>query len=182
MSKEAVVYRSKTGYTRCYAEWIAMVLECDLLELSQVSIEELMEYDTLIIGGGIYVGNINGLQFILKNYDKLSEKRLYLFAVGLDHMESEHLEQIWSRQLTREQRKVIKCYYLRGGLNYSKLNLWDKCIIKLFQAMMKTSKKGMEKTSAYFESLDKPSSYIKKENINQLIKDVERGRLVKDNV
>lgn len=84
MSKEVVLFRSKTGYTMQYANWIAKALKCDILENHRLKAQALEQYDTIILGGGVYMGTINGLDFLLKNWESFRKKKIYLFAVGLE--------------------------------------------------------------------------------------------------
>jgi flavodoxin len=57
--KTLVVYKSKTGYTKKYAEWIAEELSADILEVSKVNINILASYDTVIFGGSLHAVGIN---------------------------------------------------------------------------------------------------------------------------
>ena len=66
-----VIYRSKYGSTKKYAEWIAEELGCNILEFKEAKIENLMKYDTIIYGGGLYAEVINGVYLLTKNFDKL---------------------------------------------------------------------------------------------------------------
>ena len=52
--KTIVAYKSKSGYTKTYAEWIAQELHCDIKENAELS--DLAGYDTIIYGGGMYAG------------------------------------------------------------------------------------------------------------------------------
>ena len=82
MGKVAVVYRSKSGYTEKYAKWIAKAVGADLLRGEKTRIEDLMDYDTVVYGGGLYAVGINGLKLITDNYDKLKNKKLIVFGLG----------------------------------------------------------------------------------------------------
>ena len=77
-----VVYVSKSGYVKNYAEWIAKALEADIFELSKISIKELDKYETIIFGGGIYVSGINKVKFITKNNKFFKNKNVVVFASG----------------------------------------------------------------------------------------------------
>ena len=59
--KTIVVYRSKYGSTKAYAEWISEALGCEMIEFKEAKIEQLMKYDTIIYGGGLYAEMINGV-------------------------------------------------------------------------------------------------------------------------
>ena len=64
MNKIVVIYRSVYGYTKTYAEMIAEELTCDLREYSEISPDDLLSYDTIIYGGGLYAIGINGINLI----------------------------------------------------------------------------------------------------------------------
>lgn len=57
--KTVVVYKSKSGFTKKYAEWLAEKLPADIFEASQITAEAMTAYDTVIYGAGLYAGGIN---------------------------------------------------------------------------------------------------------------------------
>lgn len=64
--KAVVVYKSKTGYVKRYAEWIGEALGCEILENKGLRAASLQKYDMIILGGGLYAGSINGIGFLKK--------------------------------------------------------------------------------------------------------------------
>ena len=82
MSKILIMYQSKYGATKKYAEWLSEDLSCDLIETKKADINKIKEYDTIILGGGIYASGIAGISFLKKNYEKLADKKIVVFAVG----------------------------------------------------------------------------------------------------
>jgi len=69
--KTIVIYKSKTGFTKKYAEWIANDLLADIFDVSKVNIDMLTTYDTIIYGGSLYAVGINGIKLIKQNFDKI---------------------------------------------------------------------------------------------------------------
>ena len=57
-NKIAVIYKSKYGATKRYAGWIALKLDADLYELSDIRRKDLKAYDTIIYGGPLYIVKI----------------------------------------------------------------------------------------------------------------------------
>lgn len=95
MKRIAVVYQSKYGATRKYAEWIAKELSCDLFEGKDIKASDLEPYDTIIFGGGLYAGGVSGIKLLTKNFSKFSQKNLVLFTCGLaDPADSVNTENI----------------------------------------------------------------------------------------
>ncbi len=69
-----VIYKSKTGFAKKYAEWISEALKCDIKENTKLSLDDLIQYDTIIYGGGLYAVGINGINLIKNNFEALKEK------------------------------------------------------------------------------------------------------------
>lgn len=66
MSKVVILYQSKYGSTKKYAEWLAEELAGDLLETKKATAEQIAQYDVVILGGGIYASGIAGISFLKK--------------------------------------------------------------------------------------------------------------------
>jgi hypothetical protein len=77
MNKIVVVYRSKSGFTKKYAEWIAKAVNADLFEGGEIKIDDLLKYDTVVYGAALYASGINGIKFITDNFNKLKENGLH---------------------------------------------------------------------------------------------------------
>jgi hypothetical protein len=78
-----VVYRSKYGSTKKYAEWIAEELGIECRDAKGMKVSELLPYDTIILGGGLYAEVIAGATLITKNFDMLRDKKLIIYTTGL---------------------------------------------------------------------------------------------------
>lgn len=68
--KTVVVYKSISGFTKKYAEWIAEELETDLLRLEKNDIDILLKYDIIIYGGCLHAVGISGVNIIKNNFNK----------------------------------------------------------------------------------------------------------------
>lgn len=83
MGNVAVIFKTKYGHTKQYAEWISEELKCDLFEQSEISGEKMLEYDTIVYGGGLYASGILGIELITKNFSNINSKNIVVFTVGL---------------------------------------------------------------------------------------------------
>ena len=169
--KTIVIYKSKTGFTRKYAEWIAEDLSADTFDISKVTINILTAYDTIIYGGSLYAVGIIGVKLITQNIDKLKDKKIVVFATGASPSREDGINEIIDKNFTQEQQKYIKFFYLRGGFNYSKLNLFDKFLMTLLKWKIK-NKKQEELSSDEIGMLaiyDKPVDFTEKKNIDRII-------------
>ena len=93
-NKIALVYKSKYGNTKKYINWLKEKIECDVYERDKVKIKQLLKYDTIIYGGGIYMGKLNGFDLIKKNINKLLKKKIIVFAVGCSLESQKNLDKI----------------------------------------------------------------------------------------
>jgi len=169
--KAIVIYKSKTGFTKKYAEWIAKDLLADIFEISKVNIDMLTEYDTLIYGGSLYAVGINGVKLIKQNIDTLKDKKLVVFATGASPPREEVINEVRNKNFTAEQQKYIKFFYFRGGFNYSKLNLFDKFLMTLLKWKIKNKKKDTLTTDeiGMLAIYEKSVDFTKKEHITAII-------------
>lgn len=144
MSNIAVVYKSKYGSTKKYAQWIAEETNADLFENSKTDVRDLIQYDTIVYGGGLYASGIAGISLITKNYEVLKDKRIVVFTVGLASTDrKEVFYSIIEKNFSQEMCDNIEFFHLRGGIDYKKLGF----IHRSMMAMLKTviSKKDPEK-------------------------------------
>lgn len=170
--KTIVAYRSKSGYTQKYAQWIADELGCDIKENPELS--DILDYDTIIYGGGMYAGGFNGVKTITKNLDKLAEKKLVLFAVGSNPGRTHEMQPFWDRVLTSEQQKTIGHFYLRGGFDFGKLTAPDKVLMKMLKVKLQNTKERTEDEQGMLDAYDTPVDFSDKENIKPLIEFVKK--------
>jgi flavodoxin len=135
MNNIAIVYKSKYGSTKKYAQWIAEETKGDLFECSEIEINKLTTYDTIVYGGGLYAGGIAGISIITKNFEVLKDKEIIVFTVGLASTDREEVFiPIIEKCFSQEMRENIKFFHLRGGIDYKKLGI----IHKSMMAMLKT--------------------------------------------
>jgi len=135
MNKIAVIYKSHYGTAKQYAEWIAEATNAELFEASTIKPPQLMEFDTIIYGGGLYAGGILGAKLVAKN----PCKSLVVFTVGLADPAVTDFSDIMAKQFPPEILAKLRVFHLRGAVDYSKLSFIHK-------ALMSIVKKRAEKT------------------------------------
>ena len=171
--KAIVVYKSKTGYTKKYAEWIAEELGCDIKENAALS--DILDYDTIICGGGVYGGTLNGAKLITKNLGKLSGKKLILFAVGAMLDEEKDTVPFWNKHLTPEQQKSIGHFFLRGGFDFSQLKGADRLMMSMIKKHLEKIKEPTNEDKGFLAAFSEPVDFTDKKNIAGLIEYAKNG-------
>jgi len=167
MSKIAVIYKTQYGFTKQYAQWIAEALEATLYEVSEVKPAQLMSFDTVVYGGGLYAGGISGVKLVTKN----PCKNLVVFTVGLADPATTDFSEILNRNFTPEQLTKTKIFHLRGGIEYSRLSLIHKGMMALVknQAAKKPEPEQTHDDKLFIETYGKQISFANKETITPLV-------------
>jgi menaquinone-dependent protoporphyrinogen IX oxidase len=169
--KTVVIYKSKTGFTKKYANWIAEALSADIFEVSKISSIVLNSYDTIIYGGSLHAVGINGIKLMTKNIDRLKGKKLVIFATGVSPARTNEINEVINKNFTQEQQRYIKFFYLRGGFDYSKLTPFDKVLMTILKWKI-NKKKGKDLTPDEIGMLtvyNNPVDFTRKKNINEII-------------
>lgn len=171
MTKVAIVYKSKYGATKKYAEWLSEDIKADLYLQDKCKIENIKEYDTIIYGGGIYASGIAGLSFIKKNYSKLKDKTIIIFAVGASPYDEKAFNQLKEHNLSGELES-IKLFYLRGMFDLKSMTFKDKLLIGMLKCFLskKDSSKFEPWEKAFVESMDKPVDWTSRDNLKEVKK------------
>lgn len=137
MNNIAVVYKSKYGSTKRYAQWIAEEVKADCFECSKIETKKLMEYDTIIYGGGLYASGIAGISIITKNFEVLKDKKIIVFTVGLASTDKkESFLPIIEKNFSKEMQNNIKFFHLRGGMDYKKLGIIHKSMMGMMKIVI----------------------------------------------
>ena len=169
MNKIVVVYRSKSGYTKKYAEWIAKTTGADLLLGNNTRIDDLLNYDTIVFGGALYAGGINGIKLILNNYEKLKDKKVIIFCLGASPVRPEIYEEVKNNNLTNEQQQTIDFFMIRGGFDYSKLTLVDKILMNILKFKLKRKKNPTADERGMLNSYTHPCDFTDEKSINPIL-------------
>ena len=80
--KILVTYKSKTDFTKKYAEMIAKEVDGCLVEFKKMTAEKMSEFDVVVYGGGLYAGMVNGLKKAKEMFEKSFAKKFIVFATG----------------------------------------------------------------------------------------------------
>ena len=115
--KILVTYKSKTEFTKRYAEMIAKEVDGEILDFKDVTAAKMSEYDVVVYGGGLYAGMINGYKKAKEMFEKSSSKKFVLFATGGTPNEAtKEIDEVWKNNLSAEELESIPHFYMQGGI------------------------------------------------------------------
>lgn len=137
----AVIYKSHYGFTETYAQWLAEDLGADLLQADRVKPADLQQYQTIVYGGGLYAGGVNGIALLTKNYACIKDKALYLFTVGAadvtDPVNIKNIRSAVQQKLPPALWEKLHIYHLRGGMCYSKMSFMHRTMMNMMVKMLR---------------------------------------------
>lgn len=132
MSKGIILYQSKYGTTKKYAQWLSEATGFDCAETKKATVAMLSGYDTVVLGGGVYASGILGLNFFKKNISALEGKKLAVFAVGASPYDEKAIEQIRELHFSRELCEV-PLFYCRGMFDESGMKAGDRLLCRMLR-------------------------------------------------
>ena len=128
--KIAIVYKTKYGCTMKYAGWLAIKLNADLYEISDVGRWDLLKYKTIIFGSPIYNSQIYLRDYLQEKYRIIKNKNIVLFCVSMNLQNKEDI--VACNFYDEEIKNKIKFFFLQGCINFDNLNRLDKIKLKKF--------------------------------------------------
>lgn len=156
--KVLIVYKSKTDFTKRYAEIIAGAAGAALMDAKDVTVERMSEYQIVVFGGGLYAGMINGLKQAKEMFEASEAKELVVFATGGTPNEAETvIEEMWKTNLSEEELSNVAHYYMQSGICYEKMKLPEKLLMKMMAAVMDKKKEKDESENGFAQAIK--SSY-----------------------
>jgi menaquinone-dependent protoporphyrinogen IX oxidase len=156
-----VIYKSKYGATRQYAQWIGNDLNFPVVEASEVDKEKLRKTDTVIIGSSIYIGKAIIRRWLRMNKNLLAGKKVYLFFVcGTPLNKHDQLKKYLADSVPAEIRKTGHFVFLPGKLEYKRLSWLDRFLLK---AGARLNKKNGER------SILQDYNEVNRERVNDLV-------------
>jgi menaquinone-dependent protoporphyrinogen IX oxidase len=132
MTKGIILYQSKYGTTKKYANWLTEETNFDCVETKKARLSQLKPYNTIILGGGIYASGILGFSFLKKNIDQLLDKKIAVFCVGASPYNEAAFQQMYSHNFTKNL-SGIRCFYCRGAWDENKMSFQDRMLCKMLQ-------------------------------------------------
>lgn len=171
MSKKIlVVYKSVTGFTKKYAEWIAQETKATLMDIKKAAKEPISGFDTIIFGGRMHAGTVDGLKEARQLFKQSGAAHFLIFATGaMPNEATDIIEEMWSKNLTPKELSKIPHFYMQAGLCYEKMPLSDKLMMKVFSFIMGKKKAKTEADRQTAQAIAGSYNISSKEYIAPLI-------------
>ena len=153
-----IVYESKTGFTKRYAEMLAAKTGLKVFHVKEIS--KISQDEEIIFLGWIKVGKIQGLDKVRKYNVKA------VCGSGTGRTAEPDVETV----VARNNIKGIPFFYLRGGcLPLKKMKGMDRIMLSMFVKMLKSRKDKDERTEESIDIIVNGFDGVKEENLEPLL-------------
>jgi len=179
MKKAVVIYTSKRGSTKQYAEWIAEDLGCSAVPFSESKDINLYEYDCIVYGGWIRGSGIVDFDKFSAYLDDNLMKRLIVFGVGIANETAENYAQVWSLSIGKldphNSNKSI-LYILGGAYNPESVEGLDKFLMKIMRKVLisGSTRDAAREAGLMRDRIDNGVDMVSRDNIRSLVKDAKK--------
>ena len=171
--KTAVIYNSQTGFTKCYAEWIAEATDADCFELSEAKKKNLSVYGAIVFGGWACAGSISKLSWFKNNIDKWTDKKLIAFCVGGSPLDNPEIEPALKKNFSESELNRVNVFYCPGGFNYEKMSAPSRLMMKIFIKSLKAKKDKTEEDEEMIKIISSSYDISDKKYIEPILKCLE---------
>lgn len=80
--KICIVYKTRYGTTKKYANWLGKDLKAKVFEMDEVKVKDLKNYNSLIVMSGTYAARMPLIKWLKDNWTGLKSKNIIIVAVG----------------------------------------------------------------------------------------------------
>lgn len=173
-----VIYKSRYGSTKDYANWIAEEIGCKAVEAKTVTADGLEKYDTIIYGGGLYAEVINGVSLITKNLDRLKNKKIAVFSTGITPLDCREYYDTYVIKKNFKQGipENIKVFNFMGKMILDELSLPHRAAIKTLKKIMSGKENPTEMEKLLVELCDADGDFTDKAAISPLVEYVRQKK------
>ena len=166
-----VIYKSKYGSTKQYAYWIAEELSCDISENKGLKIDDILKYDNIILGGGLYAEVINGITLINKNLNLLGNKKIAVFSTGITPLECKYYYDTYvvKKNFKNGIPDNVKIFNFLGKMLTGELTFAHKTALKSLKKIMSSKENPSEMEKLLIDLCDVNADLTDKSQIYELI-------------
>ncbi len=167
--KTIIIYNSKTGFTKRYAEWISEALGSECVELREAKKQSFDDYDAIIFGGWTCAGGISKIKWFKSNMKRWDGKKLIVYCVGGSPMESPEVPKALRNNFSEEEWGKVNAFYCPGGFNYEKMSAKSKFMMKMFLKVLSAKKEKTEEDKIMIEMISHSYDIADKKYIEPII-------------
>lgn len=157
-----ILYRSKYGSTKQYAEWLRDETGFDLYDIKQCP-KDLNHYDVVVLGSSVLAGRVTIAKCVRTQWPALCGKQVYLLLTNITS-DPEVLAKVAPQSFPAEITERIKVFPIGGRYSLQRMSFFDRAIIKAVASL--------EKRPEVKQELLTDRDWMKKDNLQGLLGDL----------
>ena len=126
-----ILFQSKYGATEKYADLLSQETGFPCIETKKAQVKQTIDYDVIILGGGVYAFGIAGMSFLKKNISALSEKKIIIFCCGMAPFDDSTIIEIKNHNM--KEMPSVPLFYCRGACNTEKISFTDRALCNMLR-------------------------------------------------
>ena len=176
---EIIIYGSCYGTAKIYAEALSEKTGIEAVPYDRIS--GLERYETIVYVGGLYAGGVRGMAKTVKKISADTCRRFLVITVGLadpkDEKNIRNIRDSAGKQIPEELRARTEFYHLRGGIDYRKLNLIHRTMMKLLfeQVKKQPAEQQDAETRAMIETYGKKVDFVDLKRLEPIAEMLKEG-------
>ena len=166
-----IIYKTKYGSTKTYAEWIAEDLGCCAVDAKTVTVDDLLAYDTIIYGGGLYAEVINGVSLITKNIEKLKDKKIIIYTTGItpSDVTAYYNGEVLEKNFKNGVPENVKIFNYLGRMVQSELTPVHRTALVALKKLMSAKKNPSDMVKLLIDLCDADGDFSDRKYIKELV-------------
>ena len=152
---KAIVYNSKTGFTKEYAEILSKKINVPCYNLKEIK-NKLNKNDKIAYLAWICAGNITGINKVKNKYNVICYG-----AVGAFPKKENYINTLVSGNGIEKE----KLFYLRGGIDFNKLKGFNKFVVKIVGKALESKEKDNKELLKVF---NEGASFVDEKNLEDI--------------
>lgn len=130
--KTLLIYKSVSGFTQRYAEYIARQTGCALLPLRQATPAAVQGYDAIVFGTRLHARRLVAWPRARRLLAASGAVRCAVFATGATPAAATaELEKVWRDNLSAQEQAALPHFYLPAGLCYEQMSRTDRLMMRM---------------------------------------------------
>lgn len=159
--KGVIVYKTKYGSTKQYAEWLKEETGFKMHSVQEVSDDDLKKADIVVVGSYVFNRKPKIAPWIKKNWSLLKDKKVILYTTSGSVATDKRLQKGLAKAFPKKLQNVIKIFPLGGRLLYKNLTWWDHILMKMIVMVVRDPETK--------ERMKKDIDNVKKEEIKNVL-------------
>ena len=127
MKDIAVVYATKYGHTKQYAEWMKEEAGADIFAAASFTPTKALEYKAVVFAGGVYGDKILIMDWLKKNLGQVNVNKMIIAAVSWYCNDSEEAKaRLIAENYPEQFKNVVPLIVINSGIDKKKTSVMDK--------------------------------------------------------